>query len=59
MWMQPHWSLTKINSEALGRIFLDSLDNINYGKLKARIKNSFVEGTDVYPADVADTLTTA
>ena len=51
--------LTKINNEALGRIVLGSLDNIQYGELKARIRNSFTEGNGIYPPDVADALTRA
>ena len=49
--------LVNTNSEALGRIFLDGLDYIRYGELKARIETSFAKGTYIYPPDVADTLT--
>ena len=41
------------------RIFLDGLDDTCYGELKARIENSFAEGTDIYRTDVAYTLTRA
>ena len=51
--------IKKINSEALVRIFLNSLDNTRYDKLKSRIENTFAEGGDVYPADVGDMLTRA
>ena len=51
--------LANINSKALGRIFLDSLDEARYDELKARIENSLVEGTNIYPLDVADKLTRA
>ena len=51
--------LAKIKSEALGRIFLDSLFKICHRELKARIENSFAKGTDIYLPDVVDTLTRA
>ena len=51
--------LAKINSETLGRILLDIPDDICYGELKAKIKNSFAEGDEIYPPDVLDTLTRA
>ena len=53
---KPEALLDKINSKALGRIFLDSLDDARYGKLKAGTENSFAEGTNIYPPDVPDTL---
>ena len=49
----------KISSEALARIFLDSLDDARYGEFKSRIENSFTEGNNIYPADVAECLTRA
>ena len=41
--------LANINNKALGRIFLNSLNDICYGEFKARIRNNFTKGTDIYP----------
>ena len=48
--------IAKISNEAMASIFLDSLDDARFREPKSRIENSFAEGGDIYPIDVADTL---